>query len=172
MTAHSGSPALALHSTHGKAYFGSTNPGKMRAYRGRALQLERSRWHNFAFFYFYFSGDSTSIFPGMVLPFCYFSVVLKVTEKPILFLPHPYAAAVTAWMADKHVRYLFFSYSRPFFWKNRMEYLKISLPLNLTLFCQNNPYAVCLVICEWVMKELDTSCEWDRHELCGTAVFL
>ncbi len=29
------------------------------------------------------------IFPGIVLPFCYFSVVRKVTEKPVLFLPHP-----------------------------------------------------------------------------------
>ncbi len=29
------------------------------------------------------------IFPGIVLPFCYFSVVRKVPEKPILFLPHP-----------------------------------------------------------------------------------
>ncbi len=37
----------------------------------------------------FFSGDSTSIFPGTVLPFCYFSVVLKVPEKPVLFLPHP-----------------------------------------------------------------------------------
>jgi hypothetical protein len=58
-------------------HFGSTNPGKTRAYRGRALQ--RSRWPNFTFF----------IFPGIVLPFCYFSVVRKVTEKPVLFLPHP-----------------------------------------------------------------------------------
>jgi hypothetical protein len=39
--------------------------------------------------FFYFSGDSTSIFPGIVLPFCYFSVVWKVMEKPVLFLPHP-----------------------------------------------------------------------------------
>ncbi len=38
-----------------------------------------SRWPNFTFF----------IFPGIVLPFCYFSVVRKVTEKPVLFLPHP-----------------------------------------------------------------------------------
>ena len=68
-------------------YFGSTNPGKTRAYHGRALQC--SRWPNFTFFYFYFSGDSTSIFPGIVLPFCYFSVLRKVTEKPVLFLPHP-----------------------------------------------------------------------------------
>jgi hypothetical protein len=29
------------------------------------------------------------IFPGIVLPFCYFSVVRKVPEKPVLFLPHP-----------------------------------------------------------------------------------
>ncbi len=29
------------------------------------------------------------IFPGTVLPFCYFSVVRKVPEKPVLFLPHP-----------------------------------------------------------------------------------
>ncbi len=45
------------------------------------------RWPNFTFFYF--SGYSTSIFPGTVLPFCYFSVVRKVPEKPVLFLPHP-----------------------------------------------------------------------------------
>ena len=69
-----------------QAHFGSTVPGKnVRAYRGRALQ----RWPNFTFFHFYFSGDSTSIFPGTVLPFCYFSVVRKVPEKPVLFLPHP-----------------------------------------------------------------------------------
>ena len=29
------------------------------------------------------------IFPGTILPFCYFSVVRKVPEKPVLFLPHP-----------------------------------------------------------------------------------
>jgi hypothetical protein len=29
------------------------------------------------------------VFPGTVLPFCYFSVVRKVPEKPVLFLPHP-----------------------------------------------------------------------------------
>ncbi len=29
------------------------------------------------------------IFPGTVLPFFYFSVVRKVPEKPVLFLPHP-----------------------------------------------------------------------------------
>ena len=35
----------------------------------RALSAgERSRWPNFTFFYFYFSGDSTSIFPATVLP--------------------------------------------------------------------------------------------------------
>jgi len=28
-------------------------------------------------------------FPGTVLPFFYFSVVRKVPEKPVLFLPHP-----------------------------------------------------------------------------------
>ncbi len=69
-----------------QAHFRSTVPRKnVRAYRGRALQ----RWPNFTFFYFYFSGDSTSIFPGTVLPFCHFSVVRKVPEKPVLFLPHP-----------------------------------------------------------------------------------
>ena len=40
---------------------------------------ERSRWPNITFF----------IFPGTVLPFFYFSVVRKVPEKPVLFLPHP-----------------------------------------------------------------------------------
>jgi hypothetical protein len=30
------------------------------------------------------------IFPGTVLPFFYFSVVRKVPEKPVLFLPHPF----------------------------------------------------------------------------------
>jgi hypothetical protein len=40
---------------------------------------ERSHWPNFTFF----------IFPGIVLPFFYFSVVRKVPEKPVLFLPHP-----------------------------------------------------------------------------------
>jgi hypothetical protein len=29
------------------------------------------------------------IFPGTVLPYFYFSVVRKVPEKPVLFLPHP-----------------------------------------------------------------------------------
>jgi len=46
----------------------------------RALSAgERSRWPNITFF----------IFPGTVLPFFYFSVVRKVPEKPVLFLPHP-----------------------------------------------------------------------------------
>jgi hypothetical protein len=53
---------------------------------------ERSRWPNLTFFFlFSFSGDSTSIFLGTVLPFCYFSVVRKVPEKPVLFLPHPHS---------------------------------------------------------------------------------
>jgi hypothetical protein len=30
------------------------------------------------------------IFPGTVLPFSYFSVVRKVPEKPVLFLPDPF----------------------------------------------------------------------------------
>ena len=45
----------------------------------RASAPARSRWPNFTFF----------IFPGTVLPFFYFSVVRKVPEKPVLFLPHP-----------------------------------------------------------------------------------
>ena len=55
------------------------------AYRGRALQ----RWPNFTFF----------IFPGTVLPFFYFSVVRKVPEKPVLFLPHPnFSVFVEIWL--------------------------------------------------------------------------
>jgi len=34
-------------------------------------------------------GERFFIFLGTVLPFCYFSVVRKVPEKPVLFLPHP-----------------------------------------------------------------------------------
>jgi hypothetical protein len=45
-------------------------PGKSRAYAGK---------RSFTFF----------IFLGTVLPFFYFSVVRKVPEKPVLFLPHP-----------------------------------------------------------------------------------
>ncbi len=85
-----------------QAHFGSTVPGKnstfwkycYRKKRQRLLRASAGRWPNFTFFYFYFSGDCTSIFPGTVLPFCYFSVVRKVTEKPVLFLPHPMMGAL------------------------------------------------------------------------------
>jgi len=45
---------------------------------------ECSRWPDFTFFNF----------PGTVLPFFYFSVVRKVPEKPVLFLPHPIYTAL------------------------------------------------------------------------------
>ena len=61
-----------------KMHFGSTVPGKIvSAYRGRALHTHAGPILPFF------------IFPGTVLPFFYFSVVRKVPEKPILFLPHP-----------------------------------------------------------------------------------
>ena len=60
------------------AHFGSTVPGKIvSAYRGRALHTHAGPILPFF------------IFPGTVLPFFYFSVVRKVPEKPVLFLPHP-----------------------------------------------------------------------------------
>jgi hypothetical protein len=47
-------------------------------------RLSRASAPELAQFYLFFF-----IFPGTVLPFCYFSVVRKVPEKPVLFLPHP-----------------------------------------------------------------------------------
>ncbi len=78
------------------AHFGSTVPGKNSAFwkycsrkkRQRLLRASAPGAHAGPILPF-FSGDSTSIFPGIVLPFCYFSVVRKVPEKPVLFLPHP-----------------------------------------------------------------------------------
>jgi hypothetical protein len=56
------------------------NPKIARLSRASA---PHSRWPNFTFFNF----------PGTVLPFFYFSVVRKVPEKPVLFLPHPTTCA-------------------------------------------------------------------------------
>ncbi len=75
-----------------QAHFGSTVPGKTSPRVKRILEVlfpekmsagERSSAGPILPFFIF-------IFPGTVLPFCYFSVVRKVPEKPVLFLPHPW----------------------------------------------------------------------------------
>jgi hypothetical protein len=72
-------------------HFGSTKPGKSHAYRGRALHTHAGPILPFFIF----------IFPGTVLPFFYFSVVRKVPEKPVLFLPHPLYSTLLSLEARK-----------------------------------------------------------------------
>ncbi len=78
--------------------FGSTVPGKTSPRVKRILEVlfpektsslimgERSSAGPILPFFIF-------IFPGTVLPFCYFSIVQKVPEKPVLFLPHPHLSS-------------------------------------------------------------------------------
>ncbi len=77
-----------------QAHFGSTVPGKTSPRVKRILEVLFPEKTSALI-----AGERSSagpilplfifIFPGIVLPFCYFSVVRKVPEKPVLFLPHP-----------------------------------------------------------------------------------
>jgi len=59
----------------------SRSPTHKLAQRSRSQKNALTLAQFYLFFIF--------IFPWIVLPFCYFSVVRKVTERPVLFLPHP-----------------------------------------------------------------------------------